>query len=108
MLEQKADYWTTACVLIFMGFNVRSFCGLPAIHESFVCENSDINGYARYNGRSNDDVMHRKMPLTVFYTAGKRHSLGLPVLLLLCALFLVVVECVFLLYWSPNMVACQI
>ena len=57
---------TTVCALIFKGFNVRSFCRLPAIHESFVRENLDSNGYAQYNGQPNDDDTPRKMLLIIF------------------------------------------
>ena len=42
---------STVSTSLFTGFTVLSFHGLATIHESFVCKNLDINGYARNNGQ---------------------------------------------------------
>ena len=97
----------TVCSLIFVCLiTVRGFCGFTS-HPRKFRPRKFRRIRARYKGRPSDDVTYRKMALTVFI-AGKLHSLDSPVLLLSCALFLLDVEYVFLLYVSPNAAACLI
>ena len=55
-----STFITYVCALIFAGFNVRRFRGLPAIRAKFRPRKFRHHGYARCNGRPNDDVAHRK------------------------------------------------
>ena len=50
------------CLRLHM-LNGCDFPGLAAIRKRFIHKNLDINGYAWYNGRRNDDITHKKITL---------------------------------------------